>query len=476
MATYSCMVCRLNYPTTLVGLASGKRFVYSPQLTVFTVCRDHRKGTFCSLCLRAAPHDDTHLMVCVAENEDEETWPGVEATCRHCRGEGLWRRALRDPLDREALGSHPLKWRHPPDWEIGQAVETFVDMGEGCISDVLCLAREKHWLRTHTKIAELLSQALASSRYVARAEAGYEGDSDEDLSGEEEDDPELMSLTEDAGGIRELAITDWARNRILDGHWVAPADQWYEHSVPGQPDVVPAQHPCPWHGATYSGALQDGESTGDGEELEHPRPRTYQAPCPPTFALCETVYRTYQRVMREILIPAMTNIVRRILMESQVDGVDPTIPASKMTLEDVVKELRDHATWSKGIDWAERRIIRGRQERQQRQRSVDADSTSSSRSSGSHTTSPVLSTTTLQTTPSPPPSSVKDEELAPSPVAVSSPIMAILEPPALETHELIRPIPYVPMTVAHLPAFSIECLKSVCCLFLETFLAPDVHF
>ncbi|EKM53558.1 uncharacterized protein PHACADRAFT_259980 [Phanerochaete carnosa HHB-10118-sp] len=334
-------------------------------------------------------------------------------------------------------------------------------MGEGCISDVLALAREKHWLRSNTKIAELLSQALASSRFVARAEAGYEGDSDEDLSGEEEEDPELMSLTEDAGGIRDLAITDWARNRVLDGHWVAPADQWYDNSVPGQPDVVSAQHPCPWHGATYSGALEEGESAGDGEELEHPRPRTYNAACPPTFALCEVVYRAYQRVMREILLPAMTNIVRRILMESQADGVDPTLRASKMTLEEVVKELRVHATWSKGVDWIERRVIREREERQRRQRSVDEESLSSSRSGGSHETSPVLSTTTLQTTPSPPPSSVKDDDPESSPVAVSSPTIPVSEAAALQTHELIRPVPYVPVTVAHLPQYSIDCIRTI---------------
>lgn len=463
MAAYSCMVCRLNYPGSALGLGTGKRNVYNPQLNVFVVCRDHRKSTFCALCLRAAPRDDTHAMVCISDNEDEETWPGVEATCRSCRGEGLWRRALRDPLDREALGSNPLRWRRAPDWEIGQAVETFVDMGEGCITDVLCLAREKHWLRSNTKLAELLSQALASSRFVARAEAGYEGESDEDLSAEEEEDPELMSLTEDAGGVRELAIIDWARNRILDGHWIAPADQWYDNTVPGQPEVVPAQHPCPWHGATYSGAVQDGESTGDGEELEHPRPRTYNASCPPTFGLCEVVYRAYQRTMRDILMPAMNNIVRRLLMESQVDGVDPTVRAAKMSIEDVVKELRDHATWSKGVDWIERKVARDREERQRRQRSVDEESSSSSRSSGSHTTSPVLSTTTLQTTPSPPPSSVKDDDGEPSPVVMSSPALPVAEPPSLQTHELLRPIPYVPVTVAHLPQFSLDCLRTVSC-------------
>ncbi|THG95317.1 hypothetical protein EW026_g6317 [Hermanssonia centrifuga] len=334
-------------------------------------------------------------------------------------------------------------------------------MGEGRISDVLCLAREKHWLRGNTKISELLSQALAASRYVARAEGTYEGNldgSDDDLSGEDEDDPELMSLTEDAGGIRELAISDWARNRILDGHWLSPADQWYELSIPGQPTVVRAQHPCPWLGVTYSGALVDGESGGDGEELEHPRPRTSNASCPPTYGLCDHVYRVFQRVMREILLPAMSNIVRRIMVESSADGIDPIAQVKKMSLSDVVAELRDQATWMKGVDWLERRSLRERVERHRRANHEEDDSTSSSRSDNSHTTSPVLSTSTLQTTPSPPPCGKLDES-ATSPTIAA--IMDIPRSPTVLAKELLRPIPYIPEAVSHLPHYSTECLSTV---------------
>ncbi len=433
----------------------------TPYLQVVTTCKEHRKATYCSLCLRAAPVDDTHAMVCCAENEDQETWPGVDATCRTCRVEALWQRASTNALDREALNGHPNKWRHIPDWETRQAVDTFVDMGEGRISDVLCLAREKHWLRGNTKISELLSQALAASRYVARAEGTYEGNldgSDDDLSGEDEDDPELMSLTEDAGGIRELAISDWARNRILDGHWLSPADQWYELSIPGQPTVVRAQHPCPWLGVTYSGALVDGESGGDGEELEHPRPRTSNASCPPTYGLCDHVYRVFQRVMREILLPAMSNIVRRIMVESSADGIDPIAQVKKMSLSDVVAELRDQATWMKGVDWLERRSLRERVERHRRANHEEDDSTSSSRSDNSHTTSPVLSTSTLQTTPSPPPCGKLDES-ATSPTIAA--IMDIPRSPTVLAKELLRPIPYIPETVSHLPHYSTECLSTV---------------
>jgi hypothetical protein len=460
ISTYSCYVCRLNYPYSNHGLGTAKRLAICPQLRSIPVCRDHRKGTFCAVCLRSAPHDDTHTMVCVADNEDNETWPGVEATCRSCRLEWLWKISGKTPMDREALGGMPFRWgKHGPDWETRQAVETFVDMGEGTISDVLKLARDKYWLRLHTKLPDMLGQAVAAARFAERADAVYEGEGSDDELSTDEEDPEMMSLTEEACGVRELAIQDWVRNRILDGHWISPADQFYGSFTPHKP-FVPAEHPCPWLGAAYAGAVADGESAGDGEELVHPRPRTYDAPSPPSFQLCENVFRVYQRVMREILYPAMCNIVRRLVMESQVDGTDPGVKAQKMSLEEVVKELRDQDTWCKGVDWIQRKRIRHKQEQSRRPRSEDDDS-SSSRSGCSHTTSPVLSTTTLQTTPSPPPISGKEDEAEPSPITASSPTLLVPESPSIQTSSLIRPIPYVPVTIAHLPHFSTDSIRMV---------------
>lgn len=87
----------------------------------------------------------------------------------------------------------------------------------------------------------------------------------------------------------------------------------------------------------------------------------------------------------------------------------------------------------------------------------DDESSSSSKSSGSHSTSPVLSTSTLGTTPSPPASVdghdiKKDTELsatrAPSVVIPISPV-------------LLHPIPYIPVTLSRMPQYSQEAFKSV---------------
>jgi hypothetical protein len=162
-----------------------------------------------------------------------------------------------------------------------------------------------------------------------------------------------MSLTEDSGGVKDLALNDWARNRLLDGYWTSPADQWYGYTVRGLPTAVTAIHPTPWNrDATYEGAMEDSQG---GEILDHPRPSTVEAEVPPSYHLCEQAFIAFQKQMRLILLPAMNNIVRRLVIECGADRVDPAMRAIKMDMEEVARELRDEASWYNGIDWLERR-------------------------------------------------------------------------------------------------------------------------
>lgn len=398
--------------------------------------------------------------VCCIENDDVDTWPGIFTTCRSCREEWLWRRVASHPTEREALGGS--KW-NSPDWETRQTVESFIDMGEGSIQDVINVAMDKLWLRRNTKLADMLEQAMASARYQNREETGYLSE-DELSDPDEEEDPELLSLTEDSGGVKDLALSDWARNRLLDGFWTSPADQWYNHSVYGLPLAVKAVHPTPWnHDATYVPA---GE---DGDVLEHPRPSTVNAHVPPSFHLCEQAFIAYQKQIRLILLPAMNNIVRRLVIECAADGLDPAMKATKMSLEDVVKELADEASWYNGIDWLERRANGERERDRERTTTEDDGSSSSSKSSGSHTTSPVLSTTTLQTTPSPPGSvdghdSKKELEMHVGSRTASTVIIPIS--PVLESPVLLHPIPYVPVTTTQMPHYSREAFRTVRFLYI----------
>ncbi|KAI0628419.1 hypothetical protein C8Q77DRAFT_1281263 [Trametes polyzona] len=460
----SCAVCRVNYPYNAEGLGAGsyKRSSFSPYLGTVMLCKEHRKtAAFCGVCLREAPRAELEdeftqgIPVCCVENEDRRTWPDVEATCRSCRAQAFWARVNIRPQWREAVNG--TRWSSL-DWEIRHSVESFIDLGEGNIPDVLVLAEEKHWLRTYTKLGDMLQQAVAASRFAARAESGY--NSDEELSEDEVEDPDFLSITEDSGGIRELALNDWARNRILDGHWISPADEWFGNYANGRPRLAPALHPCPWNRrAVYEGALEEGQGD-EAQELEHPRPKTHLLPHPPTQHLCELTFRAFSRQMREILLPPMRNIVRKIVMECAADGTDPAVRANKMTMEDVMRELRDESTWYNGIDWLERRVnARLEERRRAKEKEKDEDdSSSSSHSGGSHTTSPVLSTTTLHTTPSPPPSGKEEEVVVSSPMATAPPVPMS---PILKSPELLRPIPYVPVTVDHMPFYSGEAFSFV---------------
>ncbi|KAH0828918.1 hypothetical protein J3R83DRAFT_2339 [Lanmaoa asiatica] len=649
MTARTCFVCRINSPFSSVGLAIAKRTHLTPTLGSIALCRDHRKNSFCGLCLREAPPAETDpqfdmhgntvrftpyhqpygqpaqlnigaytpyttplnpaLMVCCADNEDDETWPNIDATCRSCRSEWLWQRISTSLRDREAVGGPRFvpnssrstsfgdripQSRYPPskyasaDWETRQTVDAFIDLGEGSIAEVIAVAREKFWLRSQTKMPELMEQAVAATRWAGEgmgidfaphspvvnqvAEHGSThspsnagavhhpvviGEMDnpdrstspsppsqrsrspsprsvyssEYECSEEDEDPELLSLTEDAGGVRELAIADWARTRILDGHWCNPADQWYGYAWPAgggvrdagedtesEPDPdedvregctvrrmvrVEAVHPCPWTVTSSSVAASattsptspasptsptspmSNDSNGSIGDDIHPRLSTVRAHAPPSFALCEQAYHAYQKQLRLILLPAMTNIVRKCVMEwtsGAVGAGDPATRVARMGLEEVLAELKAPGIWFDGVDWAaeglqrdrgrdaasaEKREMGRRREREgEREREEDSASSASSRSGGSHTTSPVLSTTTLQTTPSPPPAHEKDKGMSerdatirkqpPPPVLIPIPISPVLPSP-----RLIHPIPYIPVTLAHMAQYSLEAFKNV---------------
>ena len=466
-------------------------------------------------------------IVSCLENEDDDTWPGVAATCRFCRREWLWRKAANNPRDREAIGGSKLA---SEDWETRQCVEGFIDLAEGTINDVIGLAREKWWLRKHTRLGDMMLQALAAARFTSanaavvaaggrRGSAGedrvYAAELEEEEEEEEEDDeedPELMQLTEE-GGVRELALGDWARSRILDGHWVSPADLWYRNVVPGKPLTVPAVHPCPW-------AREDlGLDSGDAAD-EHPRPSTLNAEIPPSYALCEQAYVSHQRQMRVVLLPPMKNIVRRLVIECIEDAKtpkgdctwggssdDPAMRASKMNLEEVLRILREEeGVWFDGVDWAERRRNNARDRmaiEEEKASEISTNSPTSTTGSGSSTsdsksgasssaTSPVLSTSTLQTTPSPSPiSSSSSLDVTPRegddcldesislisesslPLRKAKPVAPPLPPrrttrlitiaisPTLNPPRLLRPIPYVPLALSHLPNYSTEAFRAV---------------
>ncbi|KAF5353111.1 hypothetical protein D9758_008780 [Tetrapyrgos nigripes] len=686
IAHWSCIVCCINHPQSNHGLGKARYPFYHTLTGNWGLCpehnggpdrpsardrsereheRDRERSTFCGLCLREAQPYDLHIQYgygygygqqglqqgmdieksrrnptfytgCM-ENEDENTFPNVETTCRSCRQEWLMARIHQLPeyrwyRDRVRLtgGKSGLPRLEAWDWdhEARSSVESFIELGEGSVDDIVALVRDRWWLRTKTRLGGMLEQAIAAEKFLggettlpgtgrSRGRTMRDADGDLDVDEEieedteeeeeEEEDTELLQITEDSG-VRDLALSDWARRRILDGFWISPADQWYKYFLPPTPGspaplFLNAVHPCPWSlesNDTDSDPLSPTSTDLDTTEATpptHPLPSTIHSSVPPSFHLCEEAYSAFQKEFRLVLLPGMRNLVRRLVIESHAASVeaaklgvppnpklgDPAIRASRMTIEDVVRELREcEGVWWDGWDWVRhgehgeggnsRKEVEGdtgmntsrttaesdgdsgscRHEDEQhghghgrhdehghgngngnghqhthvREGSEKSSSDESSTPTSTSTlTSPVLSTSTLGTTPSPPPTTThsgdekeKDgncnnvskadspssvsvsvpmadadadadaekttpthtqtpaqsqsqvpvkEKPVPVPISIPAPGSIVVKPitipisPVLDPPRMLRPIPYIPVSIAHLPQYSLELVKNV---------------
>ncbi|KAI0262176.1 hypothetical protein BC834DRAFT_400421 [Gloeopeniophorella convolvens] len=441
IAQCSCYVCRINNPATNVGLATAKRVVSVPFLGTILTCKAHKKSSYCGLCLHDASRRDAYAADVAAigcvENEDLETWPTVGSTCRSCRSEWIWRRIGVSPADREAANGDSSYWSSL-DWEVRQGIDVFVEAGEGSLGNIIATMREKYWLSRYTRIAKHMEHALAQQRLDMRTSVyGYEGDEDAMNGDFDSDDYETLAMAEEMHSVRDMAEADWARTRILDGLWLSPADEWHGY----RPRIPPAEHPAPW-------AL----SSIDGQA--HPCLANVRVPPAPTFKLAQELYRTYDHQLRKILLPAMQNIIKRIMFQGRAEAMRTV---ATMDIEDILRALQQAWAWSKDL-----RRPMGHENEPDPGTPTD-DASSSSKSDASHTTSPVLSTATLQTTPSPPPSDDKREKEG----DVDSPreevprmnIFTELGPP--EPSNLLHDIPYIPATMGGMPSCSIDAFIGV---------------
>ncbi|KAK0197685.1 hypothetical protein F5146DRAFT_1116753 [Armillaria mellea] len=360
--SYSYAICRMNYPHINHGLRLAKRAVRFPTLGIVGICRDHgrHKTSYCGVCYREATHerDLSHDRVGCMSNEDPETWPGIDTTCKQCSRDGLFRRAYARIEDQEALG---LLGSKDIDDEARAVVEGFVTFGDSSVRRTFETVHDRMWLKKQTRMRQFRS-LVAANRYETREDGlqqlsayrtamrAHESDEDLDMDAsdfeeEEEEDPEIEQRSLEDHSAKSMALGDWARNRILD-----------RYPVPN----IPVR----------------GRVTTRTAVVRH--------------VPGKQLFYAYMKVLRTLLLPPTKTIDRR------------------MTL-DVVHELKDEAVWFDEFDWLERRRNDRLEARKTEQRtrtmedcSSSDDSSLSSKSDGS-TTSPVLSTSTLQTTPSPPP-------------------------------------------------------------------------
>ncbi|KAI0000996.1 hypothetical protein BJV77DRAFT_958673 [Russula vinacea] len=367
-------VSPINNPGSNVGLASAKRAVAVPLMGTILTCREHRKNTYCGLCLRETPPrcdlftPEVAAVGCI-ENEDLETWPAVAATCRSCRSEWLWRRMNVAAPDRETVSGGSSYWSSL-DWEVRQSIDAFIEAGEGTLGEIVLVAREKHWLNRYTRVRMHMEHALAQQRLDMHSNGYVYENADDDTTGEiDPDDYETLAMAEELHSVRDMAQSDWARTRILDGLWLSPADDWYGYRPRHTPS---AEHPVPWALSTSTNKC--------------------------TLSRRLSAYLLRQRTISPISSIASSS---RIMFQGRAEAMKTV---ATMELEDVLRALQQAWAWSKDL---RRPPVH---ENDPDPGTPLDDAYSSSKSEASHTTSPVLSTATLQTTPSPPPSEDKREK------------------------------------------------------------------
>lgn len=186
-----CLPCRINRPKTLDGIGSVKTVLSSVPFGYIPVCKSHRSVPFCGVCLMdyaIASRGDHNQLARVPEslfqNEDLDTWPGIHTTCFHCRRDALLKTVAAYSTEKVDLfsfiGGESLE---SEDYEARSTVDSFVEMAEGSINEVINVLLERHWLHANTSLDSFLAQAVASVKFVRSnvsrvegIEAGYESE------------------------------------------------------------------------------------------------------------------------------------------------------------------------------------------------------------------------------------------------------------------------------------------------------------
>lgn len=172
-----------------------------------------------------------------------------------------------------------------------------------------------------------------------------------------------MLQSQEEGGVRTLAVTAWARARILDGNWVTPGDIWCVTTGQVSPDSpwnpslpLPTMHPVPYSVQTSpsneSTTLSNSE-VDDAMSAEPPSPfrqaMHYPATDPhtpiPSFRFAQLTSNLFRSTFRDILLDPMRRIVSRLVTEAHTADQDSCVRIAKVDMDEVLELLRDERTW-----------------------------------------------------------------------------------------------------------------------------------
>ncbi|KAG8996240.1 hypothetical protein FRB94_001167 [Tulasnella sp. JGI-2019a] len=486
-----CVPCAINYPQRSACIGAAVRMVSTRYLGPVGFCHlpQHEAANVCGVCLKDSHIDAFQMMDgrpiynpkqrTIYPADDQEVFAGTNATCRVCRHQTLV----------HALRYKGIVFRKPFPYWVLPLIEGFLDNGDGLLKEVVYEVEQRVWFANHTNFNELHESALACEKIRLKQELRAEREQEATLSGrnamneaalqemldrgaspdainralalqdeEEEEDDEMFDEDFDPGlssaeefNVMDMALGGWVRNRILEGCWISPVDI-YHGSRPHQSALQRA--PPAWHPVnsymTGSGAVVPDDQ--DERFAAKPTSRTVLAPQPPN----RVFYRAqilFEGTMRQILLPAMENLVKRLIYDSQVSGKDVCKEVAKLHPAAVLAELQSIQVWGVDYKWEDcyssGNSINDETSTSPTIASVDGSLSSEERDRDSPPTSNTSATTQCTTPPMSPPAQPHQQKKSESHQSHTRQMLPPTTPPPVPTRFLSH-IPHIPRAPEHI--------------------------
>ncbi|KAF8342794.1 uncharacterized protein EI90DRAFT_3149869 [Cantharellus anzutake] len=441
-----CIPCFFNLSS--LNPTPAKHQVQTAHLGWVSACALHHKERFCSVCLQdeyvpqtLRPwHDVDHQGrwkppgLCL--NDDVQTWAQCLMTCLTCRREELDKKLTR------TFG--PNIGQLATDSIIPVIYSDFVRSGRGDIKRVTADIDDRLWLQENTRYDEHMEQyrssvllnrigaeefELLQRMRAEQHERMAQGYHVEPL-------PDNLSIHEvytykARESLRNMALHEWAKCRVMEGYWFAPADFWQDGYSAAVENLESAAH----RGVAVVHPHEGFQINPEG--LRYPS-NVHFGSTPPRGSLLSDCQFAFLRIFRLILRPALENCLRRLIAMSKASGVDPCTVAQKIKTEQLLscEYLRAPENWLAGYDWQAQYTSTSPTE--EASPSLTASTTTASEGSGSGrggsdgTDGRSSPATTFRTTPSPSPE-VKPQSLE------SNPLPAESMSPSLPTCQTVVP-------------------------------------
>ncbi|KAG8875313.1 hypothetical protein FRB97_005232 [Tulasnella sp. 331] len=486
-----CVPCAINYPQRSTNVGAAIRIASTRYFGHVGFChlQQHEPANVCGVCLKDC-HMDGYRHIdgrpifdpkvrSIYPADDQDAFAGTVATCRMCRHSVLL----------QALRWKGIVFRHQFPYWFGPIVEGFLSDGDGLVKELVYEVEQRAWFAGQTNFNELHESALACEKMRLKQELRAEREQEAVQSGksamneaalqemldggaspdainralalqdeEEEDDDDMFDEDFDPGlssaeefNVMDMALGGWVRNRILEGCWISPMDIYHGPRVHQSvlQRVQPAWHPVNSYMVSNGAAPQDDQ---DERFAERPTLKTVLAPQPPNRVFYRAQF-LFEGTMRQILLPAMENLVQRLIYESQVSGKDVCKEVTKLHPAAILAELRSIQVWGVDYKWEDcyssGNSVNDDSGTSPTIASVDGSLSSEERDRDSPPTSNASATTQGTTPPMSPVADAHPSKKANIQNQIHRQMLPPASPPPLPTRYLSH-IPHIPRAAEHI--------------------------